>query len=227
MRKDKEIAFKMRKNGKSYNEIREALKIPKATLSGWFSEINWSKDIAKKLAASVQKQHTIRLIELDRIRGTHLKRAYEEAREEARKEMAELKYNPLFIAGLMLYWGEGDKSSIRNGVRIANTDPSLIKLYIFFLTRACKIPIERIKAHVLIYPDLDATKCIQYWAEASGLPESNFTKCTTIVGRHKTKRLGWGVCLVAVSSTYFKEKMLEWLKMFPSELMNKEYYESI
>ena len=102
MRKDKEIAFKMRKNGKSYNEIRTALKIPKATLSDWFSKIDWSNEIAKKLAAAVQKQHTVRLIELDKTRGTHLKHLYEEAREEAKNDLLELKYNPLFIAGLML-----------------------------------------------------------------------------------------------------------------------------
>ncbi len=217
----------MRRAGKSYNEIRAALKIPKATLSDWFSKVNWSNDIAKKLAASVQKQHTVRLIELDKVRGTHLKRAYEEARKEARTDLLELKYNPLFIAGLMLYWGEGDKSQARNGVRLSNTDPLLIKLYVFFLTHACRIPIARIKAHILVYPDLDEEKCVQYWAKASGLPISNFTKCTRIIGRHKTKRLMWGVCLVAVSSTYFKEKVLEWLKIFPKELMNKEYYESI
>ena len=109
MRKDKEIAFNMRRSGKSYNEIRSALKIPRATLSGWFSKVDWSNDIAKKLAVAVQKQHTVRIIELDKIRGTHLKRAYEEAREEARTDLFELRYNPLFIAGLMLYWGEGDK----------------------------------------------------------------------------------------------------------------------
>lgn len=217
----------MRRSGKSYNEIRSALKIPKATLSDWFSKIDWSNDMAKKLAAAVQKQHTIRLIELGKIRGIHLKRIYEEARNEAKTDFVELKYNPLFIAGLMLYWGEGDKSKIRNGVRLANTDPLLIKLYVFFLLHACRIPIGRIKAHILVYPDLDEEKCIQYWAETSGLPVSNFTRCTKIVGRHKTRRLSWGVCLIAVSSTYFKEKILEWLKMFSRELMNKEYYESM
>lgn len=227
MRKDKEIATDMRRKGKSYNEIRSALKIPKATLSDWFSKIDWSNDIAKKLGAAVQKQHTVRLIELDKIRGAHLKRIYEEARGEAKNDLIELRYNPLFIAGLMLYWGEGDKSTVRNGVRLANTDPQLIKLYVSFLTRACRIPIVRIKAHVLVYPDLDETRCIQYWAEKSGLPISNFTKCTKIVGRHKTKRLSWGVCLVAVSSTYFKEKVLEWLRIFPKELMNNEYYEKM
>ena len=225
MRKDKEIAFKMRKNGKSYGEICAALKIPKATLSGWFSKIDWSNDIAKKLAAAVQKQHTVRLIELDRIRGAHLKRIYKEAREEARVEFEELKYNPLFIAGLMLYWGEGDKLT-KYSTKIANTDPDLIRLYVFFLRNACRIPEEKIKAHLLIY-----RISMQKNANGTGLMSLVLTqtvfKTTTIEGKHKVRRIRYGVCMIGISSTYFKVKMLEWLKLLPRELMNGAYYAKI
>lgn len=226
MRKDKEIAFKMRKNGKSYNEIHAALKIPKATLSDWFSKIDWSNDMAKKLAVAIQKQHTVRLIELDKVRGIHLKRLYEEAREEARMDLSELKYNPLFIAGLMLYWGEGDKLT-KYSTAITNTDPDLIRLYVLFLKNACRIPEEKIKAHVLIYPDLNEENCRKYWARESGIKLSHFTKSTTILGRHKTRRIKYGVCIIGISSTYFKVKMLEWLKLLPVELMNEAYYAKI
>ena len=216
----------MRKQGKSYNEIRASLKIPKATLSDWFSKVNWSNDIAKKLAAIVQKQHTVRLIELDKIRGMHLKRIYEEAREEARMEFNELKYNHLFIAGLMLYWGEGDKLT-KYSTAITNTDPDLIRLYVFFLKNACGIPNEKIKAHVLVYSDLNEEDCRKYWACKSHIDISRFTKSTTILGRHKTRRIKHGVCIVGISSTYFKVKVLEWLKLIPKELMNEAYYANI
>ncbi|MDP2630411.1 MAG: hypothetical protein Q8P56_03305 [Candidatus Uhrbacteria bacterium] len=223
MRKDKEIAFKMRRSGKSYNEISATLKVPKATLSDWFSKIDWSNDMAKKLAASVQKKHTVRLIELDKIRGTHLKRLYEEAREEAKNDLLELKYNPLFIAGLMLYWGEGDKLT-KYSTAITNTDPDLIRLYVLFLKNACGVPEEKIRAHILIYPDLNEEDCRKYWARESDISLSRFTKSTLILGRHKTRRIKYGVCMIGISSTYFKVKMLEWLKLLPRELMNEAYY---
>lgn len=216
----------MRRNGKSYNKIRAELKIPKATLSNWFSKIDWSNDMAKKLAETVQKQHTVRLIELDKVRGTHLKRLYEEAQEEARKDLSELKYNPLFIAGLMLYWGEGDKLT-KYSCAITNTDPDLIRLYVLFLKNACRIPEKKIKAHVLIYPDLNEWECRKYWARESGIRLSHFTKSTVILGRHKTRRIRYGVCMVGISSTYFKVKMIEWLKLLPVELMNEAYYAKI
>lgn len=226
MRKDKEIAFNLRRSGKSYQEIRRALKIPLATLSDWFSVVDWSKQVKEKLAAKAQKQHTVRLIELNKIRGLHLKNIYAEARQEARKDLEELKYNPLFIAGLMLYWGEGDKLT-KYSTKLSNTDPGLVRLYVFFLRKACRIPDDKIKGHILIYPDLNEEECRRYWARESTIPHNQFFKSTTIQGKHKTRRIKYGVCMVDISSTYFKVKMLEWLKLLPMELMNEAYYANI
>jgi hypothetical protein len=226
MRKDKENATKMRKSGKSYNEIHVALKIPKATLSDWFSKVGWSKVMAKKLATKVQTQHTARIVELDKIRGQHLARAYDKARIEAREDLEILKYHPLFIAGIMLYWGEGDKAT-KSKVRLVNTDPELIKLFVFFLKKVCNIPAEKVCVSIFTYPDIDDGANRQYWSEVSGIAQDKFLKSILIRGRHKTKRLEHGVCSVYVSSTYFKVKMLEWLKLLPEELMNLRYYENI
>ena len=216
----------MRKIGKSYNEILSALQIPKATLSDWFSKENWSNDIRKKLTAAAFEVHTIRLRELDRIRGIHLKKAYAEAEREAIEEFEKLKYNPLFIAGIMLYWGEGDKLT-KYEVRLSNTDPSLIRLFVIFLDKICQIPSDKIRLNVLIYPDLNSDECIRYWAAQSGLSANHFTKCISIQGRHKTRRLSNGVCMAHVSSTYFKVKVSKWLELLPKELMSKTYYARI
>lgn len=216
----------MRKIGKSYNEIHVALKIPKATLSDWFSKVGWSKVMAKKLTAKAQTQHTVRIVGLDKIRGQHLARAYEKARNEAREDLETLRYNPFFIAGIMLYWGEGDKAT-KSKVRLVNTDPEMIRLFVFFLKKVCNVPTEMIRISVFTYPDIDDRANREYWSEVSDVAQDKFLKSILIRGRHKTKRLGHGVCSVYVSSTYFKVKMLEWLKLLPKELMNLRYYENI
>ena len=41
--------------------------------------------------------------------------------------------------GLGLYWGEGDKSPNNTSVRLANTDPLLIKKFKEFLTKICGV----------------------------------------------------------------------------------------
>lgn len=226
MRKDKQKAIEMRKRGKSYREIHNALRVPMSTLSGWFGKISWSKDMAKKLAAQARIRHTVRIINLDKIRGRHLARAYEEARSDAVKDLNVLKYNPLFIAGLMLYWGEGDKAT-KSQVRLANTDPEMIKIFVYFLKNVCNIPTEKIGISILTYPDIDDVSNRKYWSEISGIAPEKFLKSILIHGRHKTRRLGHGVCSVYVSSTYFKVKMLEWMRLLPVELMNLRYYENI
>ncbi|MDD2657490.1 MAG: hypothetical protein PHD04_02400 [Candidatus Pacebacteria bacterium] len=223
MRKDKEKATELRKQGLSYRQIRARLKIPLGTISDWFGKIDWSADIAKRLAKESQVIHSMRMTDLNKVRGAHLKRAYESARREAAEDLNVLKYNPLFIAGVMLYWGEGGKNP-KDGVKFVNTDAQMITFYVDFLVRACRIPMDRIKAHILIYPDLQENICRSYWSKVSGIPIGNFTKSTLIQGRHKTRRLNWGICTVTVSSYYFKQKILEWIKLLPQELMNEAYY---
>lgn len=216
----------MRTEGRSYEEIRNTLHIPKSTLSGWMAHLDWSKALKEKLRKSTQIEHTIRLRELNKLRGSNLKKAYDEARAEARTEFETLKYNPVFIAGVMLYWGEGDKLT-NYSTKITNTDPHLIRLYVFFLENVCRIPKDKIRAHILVYPDLDEEKCRLYWASRAHIDLSRFTKCSVIHGKHPTRTLPYGVCMIGISSTYFKVKMNEWMKLLPNELMNKRYYESI
>lgn len=153
-------------------------------------------------------------------------KVYAEAREEAKQELETHKYNPLFLAGMMLYWGEGDKAT-KNIVRLANSDPKLVKLFSMFLKQVCRIPTTKIKAQLLLYPGLDDESNVRFWSFATGIPIGQFTKSIYIEGRHKSRRLPNGVCTVLVSSSYFKEKVLEWLRLLPEELMNKAYYERI
>ena len=226
MRKDKEKAEDLRRLGKSYSEIHEMLQIPRSTLSDWFGREDWSKKIREHLATSAQNESTVRLINLNKTRGRHLAKAYDAAREEAKGEFELFKYDPLFISGIMLYWGEGAKDP-KAGVKFTNSDAQMIKFYVQFLIRSCRIPVEKIKAYVLIYPDLEEKTTRAYWSKMSGLPWENFTKSVMIQGRHATRRLGWGVCTVTVSSTYLKQKMLMWIKLLPEELLSRGYYENI
>ncbi len=223
MRKDKETATEMRKLGMSYKEIKSALNVPRSTLSDWFNKREWSDEIKKRLIASAQKDHAIRLVDLNKVRGQHLARTYESAREEARKEFEFLKYDPLFISGIMLYWSGGVESP-KQGVKLTSSNPEMLRLYVEFLSGSCHIPIERIRAYVLTYPEIDDKTSRAYWSQKTGLPWEQFTKSSVAVGRQSKRRLRWGICTVSVSSTYLKQKILEWIKLLPKELLSKEYY---
>ncbi|MDO8604075.1 MAG: hypothetical protein Q7K40_01565 [bacterium] len=223
MRTDKEKATQLRRFGKSYQEIAGELGIPKSTLSAWFGASLWSQKIKDDLNVVTHRKHTIRIEELNKVRGEHLRNLYIQARHEALEDFEILKYHPAFISGVMLYWGEGDKASLHR-VSLTNTDPAMIRIFMGFLKDVCGVEEKRIKAWLLLYPDLQESECKKYWKEEAHLQNVIFNKSMVIDGRHKTKRLGHGVCTVGVSSRYFKEKMLLWISLFPDMLANRELY---
>lgn len=222
MRLDKERVMVLRKSGKSYNEINTLLGIPKSTLSEWLRNIRWSQRIKIQLSKRAVATNRVRIQRLNRLRHERLQRAYEQARKEAKEEFEEFKLYPLFIAGISIYWGEGDKTS-KSALRVGNTDPLLIRLFVKFLRDVCGITKHKIRASVLLYPDLNQELCERFWIKNSGLSRMNFNKSVIIQGRHKTRRLPYGVCTVNVTSSYLKEKMMVWLKMLPKELIIGRY----
>lgn len=156
------------------------------------------------------------MVEINRVRGSQLRHIYQAGRTLAEGEYRVLKDNPLFTVALATYWGEGDKAS-KYVCRLANTDPQMIRLFGRFLSEICLIPQEKIRYWLLLYPDLDEQECKKYWEIQAGIPTGHFTKSVTIVGKHKTKKLSYGVCTVFVSSRYLKEKMLVWLRLLADD----------
>lgn len=213
MRKDKMKAVALRMQGKSYKEIARISKIPKSTLFEWFHQEGWSQKIKERLNTLNAKRGAIALqqyrIEANRI----LEKAKQVARKEARSHYEKLQKNSLFVAGIMLYWGEGDKSTKYNQVRLSNCDADLLRVFLGFLRTVCKIPEEKIKAWVLLYPDLNSDACLTFWRTNLKMSRSQFIKPTVIQGRHPTKRLANGVCTVYTSHPFLKVRILEWIKL--------------
>ena len=219
MRKEKEQVIELRKERKSYREIESVLGVPRSTLSGWLRGESWSSEVKKELVNINKEKSRQRIDFLNVKRKEKLKLLYQEARTKAAKEFLYLKHSPLFIAGIVSYWGEGDKTS-KGNLKLSNTDPIMIKSFIHFLKRVCSIKEEKIRCGLLLYPDLDEYECRQYWSQKIGLPIGNFTKTMVIKGRKPAKILHHGICNVVVSSRYLKEKMLIWLNLLREEFDN-------
>lgn len=217
MRIDKEKAIELRREGKSYKEIHIALGVPMATLSAWFGGMEWSKNLHQNLIRDGQKSRVARLHELNSVRGERLKKSYQKAREEAHKELSGLRHDPLFVAGMMLYWADGDRTS-KGQVRLSTSDMDKAKFYLTFLTKACGVAPEKVRASLMVYPGQDEASNRRFWAFALGLGVK-FTKGVQVPGRHNAQKLTYGICVLTVSSTYFKVKMLEWLTLLPKRLI--------
>ena len=155
---------------------------------------------------------------MNKIRGDKLKEYYKQARIEALQEFNILNNNHLFIAGIVIYWGEGDKRS-KNNFRITNTDPEMIKIFIKFLKDICNASEKRIRLALTLYEDLDDVSCKNYWSKELNFPLENFTKSMYIKGKNSKNPLKYGICTVNYSSRFLKEKMIIWIGLLSKYLL--------
>lgn len=218
MRKDKEKALELRRRNRSYRQISRDLNIPLSTLAGWLKNELWSQDIRDKLgqeASLAFPEKLRRIVAANKKRWADLRESY---RQEAVKEFVDLKNDPLFLAGIMLYWGEGEKRAKYSAVRLTNNEPEMIKIFNLFLIKVLNIAPEKIHARLLLYPDLVDSVQKNFWSRATGLSVDQFKKSIYIKGRHPTKRLSYGVCTIIIQSRALKERMLKWLELCQNHL---------
>lgn len=216
MRKDKEQAVALRRQGKSYKEIERCLGVPKSTLNDWFHHEGWSKKIKQELQKHNREWSRKNLRKIALARGVRLRREYAEIRKQAKLDYQKFKHDPLFTAGLCLYWGEGYKNK-KGDIRITNTDAGLMLIFKIFLGRYFPEGHQKIKIHLLLYPDLNNEKCIQFWSNKLRISKKRFIKTTYIRGKHPTRRLPHGVAMMYFSSRAQKEKLLQWIACFSKE----------
>ena len=218
MRKDKEKAFILRRQGHSYKSIRRQLNIPLSTLAGWFKNEPWSSRIRDKLADESSFSSPKKLKEISLANKQRWELWREDFREEAKREFSLFKKDPLFISGLMLCWGEGAKSLKPGIVRLTNSEPAMIGIFYKFLQKL-GVTKDKIRIRLLLYPDLVDTVQKNLWSKMIGIPIEQFNKSAFIKGRHATRRLSYGVCNIEVYSRGLLEKLLVWLKLYKKELI--------
>lgn len=149
-------------------------------------------------------------------RKVKLKAHYEHAHAEAEKEFKFFKNSAVFVAGLVAYWGSGDKVT-QYRCRVTSSEPGLVRVYLVFLKAVCTVPSGKIRATLLLYPGMDEQACVRHWVAMTGLPVDQFGRSVFTKTRPKSRRVSHGVCNVAVSSRYLKEKMIVWLRLLAEE----------
>lgn len=80
-------------------------------------------------------------------------------RDSLTRNEVKLKY-----LALGLYWGEGGKAPNR-GVRITNSDPGVIRVFLEYLTKICSAKDDKIHFYLQTFKDNDLQIARNYWAE--------------------------------------------------------------
>ena len=198
-------AISLRKSGKRYSEIKKIVPVRKGSLSLWLKNYPLSKSQIARLEEKKSRQIE-RYIQSMRLKRNNKLRGYYEIQ---RKKHLPFTKEELYLAGLFLYWGEGNKSS-RHTISINNTDPRVIKFALYWIIKGLGIDKSKIKVLVHLYSDMEVEKELNFWSEGIGIDRNQFSR-PYIKESKKTglsqRGFGHGTCTLITHNTVVKENL--------------------
>ena len=204
-----ELGRSLRRLGLSYGEIMHLIPVAKGTLASWCREVRLTdlqieaiKDRCGPAAAPRNTQWRRRL-EIERIEAN------------ARHFAIEHLDDAFWVAGTVLYWGEGSKT--QRSLAVANSDARLLRLFISWCRTYHAAGSDFVLSLHLHEGNHDVA-ARSHWRRELGVSE--FTK-TFIKARgsgHRKNRLPWGVCRVRMRrSTDAYVRTLAWIETLAAE----------
>jgi AcrR family transcriptional regulator len=220
MRLEKNTALRLRKSGQSYNEIADALGVPKSTLATWFRDLTLPQALRDRLYDRARSAGTRALVARNK-RQTVL--AQERARaiqQTARAEIGLLSRRELQLIGAALYWAEGAKRApVRGGRRVAfsNADPSAVTLMMRFFRQVCRVPEEKFRVQLTVAPGISIHGAVRFWSALTGIPTGRFTKTYSQLSRFSRRkrprsRLPYGTVQVRIADTQLFYRIMGWIQ---------------
>ncbi len=212
---EKNKAIELRQGGFSLRQIAEKLEVSKGSVSSWVRDIailhEALSNISDRRRLGREQSRTTRLLNI----------AKSEAEIDAacKEEILPLSDRDLWIAGLMLYAGEGYKSSKVSGrrVEIANSNPEILRIFINFLIRLCSVPREKIRVRLMLCEDINQKEAKQFWSHELGIDLKQFANPFIKLSykdmpfRH-LRRSEYGIAHVNLYDTKVYKKIIGWIK---------------
>ncbi|PIP24397.1 MAG: hypothetical protein COS25_01780 [Candidatus Nealsonbacteria bacterium CG02_land_8_20_14_3_00_37_10] len=186
---EKNKALKLRKIGKSINEIATELNIAKSTVSSWCRNIQLgSKQIERLVKRQESGSYKGRMKFLERTRKERIKEVAL-LRKQGIKEIGKLSKRDFFISGVAIYWSEGYTYSGGEQVGFTNSDPKMILLMLRWFKEICNIPDDNISLQVKINEiHKDRIKEVEnYWSNITKISIGQFNK--TVLIKSKAKKI--------------------------------------
>lgn len=181
----REKAILMRREGRSYRDIREVLGVSKGSLSLWLRHVPMTEE--HKTALAERRLAAAR-------RAAQTNRALATARDqryvaEASAQISEVAESELFVAGVVAYWSEGAKNKPwRRSVNVSfsNSDPALVLLFLRWLG-LLGIDLKDLSFRLHIHESADVDKALRFWSEVIGVPLPRFQRTT--LKRHNPRTI--------------------------------------
>jgi transcriptional regulator with XRE-family HTH domain len=207
-----EQAVNLRKRGFTLEEIAKYCGISKSTASLWLKNQAFSVGVTKQNLKRAGDENAKRLKLINKARSSEREKRYKEVLRSADVEFRHYQNDPLFIAGIMLYIGEGDNRHQRL-IRIANARIEVHKVFIRFALEFLGVEKNKIHFWILLYPNHDEEACMKKWSKSIGISYAQFYKNQVIQGKFNKKILHYGVGNTIIGSTTLKHKLNRWIEL--------------
>jgi len=155
-------------------------------------------------------------------------------RAQARNEVPQRMYDPLWMAGVLLYWAEGYKRTVvKDGkertwhmIGFTNADPGMIRIFVSFLTSTLLVQREEMTVNVRLFDRSKESESLLHWRTVTGLDEENFNQVSYVISRASTgarpyNQLPFGTVQVRVCSTEKFHRLMGWIEGLASILAQK------
>ncbi len=172
-KQEQKKAIELRKKGLSIKVIAKKLVVAKSSVSVWVRDVTLTKEQLEQLEADKNSFEVVERRRESRLRNEKEKRQI--IMDGAAKEIKTISRKDLQMIGLCLYLGEGAKTQ-RGAVKLANSDPAVIKIMMKYFREVCSVPEKKFRCHVHTYSHLSVEKAEDYWSKVTGIPRNQFFK---------------------------------------------------
>lgn len=157
-------AINLRKQGYSLREISEKLNIAKSTTSLWLRNVKLNKK-AKERIKYLGVEGRLRSNKTSRAKRQAIWQRMADHTIIFKKGLSDYSIDELKVLLAMLYWGEGYKNG--RSVVFMNSDPNMVKVYLFLLRQCFKIKEEKLKAVIHLHEYHNKEEMIDYWSKVA------------------------------------------------------------
>ena len=206
----KERVTTFRKLGFSYKEIMRFFPVAKSTVSDWCKDIELADRQIQRLQERKKQGSYAAGLKGSKVNQERRAKEVRQIKESAKSEVPLLMDQSLWIAGLMLYWAEGNKS---RKVGITNSDPNIVEFMMDWLRRYCKVNNAKFKLFLNLHSGQNEDEIKDFWSKIIKLPKEQFGK--SYIKKegtgHRKNILYKGTLRVDVCNLNLLYKILGWI----------------
>lgn len=203
--KNKVIALRMQ--GLSISEIAEQSGLAKSTTSLLLKGVVLNDTAKKRLDLKVVNSRKKGLLSLRRKREEFYQLQKNDVLKKIQKVDFKLEHYKLLCA--FLYWGEGGKQG--SCVSFINSDPEMIKTFLFLLRKAFDIDEKKLRGLIHLHSYHEEVEIKDFWSKITNIPKNQFTKSFLKKNTGKIQRTEYKGSL---KLKYFDAKVLLELKLW-------------